>query len=1007
MSLTPGTRLGHYDVTSLLGEGGMGQVWQATDTQLNRQVALKILPDAFATDPDRLARFTREAQILASLNHPNIAAIHGIEEAEGTRALVLELVEGPTLADRIAKGPIPLDEALPIAKQIAEALEAAHEAGVIHRDLKPANIKVREDGTVKVLDFGLAKTVAGRTKDAYSSNASTVSDDLTKAGLVQGTPAYMSPEQARGGELDVRADIWAFGCVFHEMLTGRRAFAGETVADIIGAILHTDPDWDELSPDTPDVIRRVLRRCLVREPNRRLQHVGDVRLELADVNAPPRRVPAARHLPIVATSFIGREAEIAEVEALVRAHRLVTLTGVGGVGKTRLALSVCERLMTQFPDGVWMVELAPVGDPEAVPAAVATSLGVLAQTGGPINDSIAEALSGRKLLVVLDNCEHVLDAAADVVETLLSQTTEVSVVATSREGLRVGAEHLWPVPSLDVRSGTTPAAVRLFVERARAVKPDFTLGDDGDVVTDICKRLDGIALAIELAAARMVSMRPGELLERMTDRFRLLAGSRRGVERHQTLRHAVQWSYDLLDDSEREVLMRCCVFAGGFDLAAATHVAGDTGRDEYALLDILDSLIRKSLVTTEVVLGRTRYALLETIRQFGEEQLATVGTIEEIRRRHAGYFAAQATEQWRIWNGPQQRDTLEWVEAEFANLRAGYEWAADRGDLGIAADIAAYSAIIAFPLQQFEPTSWAEVLIPAAKAANLRQLPRLYGAAVLCFYIGRKDEAVAYGRAAVTLQADDRYDAFDPSWNEFWASVAFVVAGGDPNVFVDTCEMLASRPDPGRTHGLFGMFYVLPACGRADEAMAIANDAENAARSHGNPFWIDWIHAGYRAFTETDPDTARSGLTRGLTYAREQKLPFVEQRILQELAWLEVLHGTPENALDLFDQVLDAFHRAGNQTDLPATICYVAMFLDRMDEPDIAATVFGSSRMSAESWVVGMPVVLDHLRDTLGSVTFDACVARGAKMDSSTAVHYTREQIQRLQSGPSIDASDV
>ena len=228
MPLSAGTRLGHYDLTALIGEGGMGQVWQATDTQLNRQVALKILPDAFADDPDRLARFTREAQILASLNHPNIAAIYGIEEAEGTRALVLELVEGPTLADRIAKGPIPLDEALPIAKQIAEALEAAHEAGVIHRDLKPANIKVREDGTVKVLDFGLAKALAGEASSPDLSQSPTMTAAMggTREGVILGTAAYMSPEQARGKPLDKRTDIWSFGCVLFEMLTGRVPFQG-------------------------------------------------------------------------------------------------------------------------------------------------------------------------------------------------------------------------------------------------------------------------------------------------------------------------------------------------------------------------------------------------------------------------------------------------------------------------------------------------------------------------------------------------------------------------------------------------------------------------------------------------------------------------------------------------------------------------------------------------------------------------------------------------------------
>ena len=278
MPLTPGTRLGHYDVTSLLGEGGMGQVWQATDTQLNRQVALKILPDAFADDPDRLTRFTREAQILASLNHPNIAAIHGIEEAEGTRALVLELVEGPTLADRIARGPIPLDEALPIAKQIAEALEAAHEAGVIHRDLKPANIKVREDGTVKVLDFGLAKALDAPEDDP--SQSPTLTAAATQMGVIMGTAAYMSPEQAKGKTADRRSDVWAFGAVLYEMLAGRRAFQGEDVSDTLVSVFRDDPDWSGLSDDVPARVRQAIHVCLQKDPKRRVPDVAAVRLAM-------------------------------------------------------------------------------------------------------------------------------------------------------------------------------------------------------------------------------------------------------------------------------------------------------------------------------------------------------------------------------------------------------------------------------------------------------------------------------------------------------------------------------------------------------------------------------------------------------------------------------------------------------------------------------------------------------------------------------------------------------
>ncbi len=703
------------------------------------------------------------------------------------------------------------------------------------------------------------------------------------------------------------------------------------------------------------------------------------------------------NLPSVATSFIGRDAEVAELAVLLVDHRLVTLTGVGGVGKTRLALSVAGRLTNEFNDGIWFVELAPVGDPAAVPAAVATALGITAQAERGIVDSIAEALSGRQLLLVLDNCEHVLDAAAEVVEALLARTATVSVIATSREGLRVTAEHLWPVPSLDVRAGEGSVAVSLFVERARAVQPGFTLGNDGEFVIDICKRLDGIALAIELAAARMVSMNPRELSERLTDRFRLLSGSRRGLERHQTLRHAVQWSYELLEEDERALLNRCCVFADGFDLAAVAHVCGDEGVDEYGVLDGLDSLVRKSLMTAELSQGKTRYALLETIRQFAEEQLAQGGLVDDARARHADYFAQQSIDWFRIWGGPRQRDALEWVEAEFANLRSAYEWSADNDKLAVAADIAAHAAILGIPLQVFEPTGWCEELIPAARAAELPQLGRLYGAAVLCGYAGRKDEAVEYGRAAVALQHDDRYESFDPSWNEFWAAVAVIVAGGDVASNLGPSEAILNRPGPERAIGLFGLFYLLPACGRTDEAIDIATEAQAAAEAYVNPFWIGWLYAGYRAFGESDPEHARCSFQKGLAYAREQMLPFVENRILQELAWLEALHGTPEQALDLFDQVLDAFHRAGNHTDLRATLCYVSMLFERMGRTESAATAFGTSQMSADSWVVGMSSALGRVSDALGVERFEELVAVGAAMELTAAMHFAREGMRELR----------
>ena len=283
MALTPGTRLGPYEILAAIGAGGMGEVYRAHDAKLGRDVALKVLPEAFARDPERMARFQREAKVLASLNHPNIASIYGLEDSGTKHALVMELVEGPTLADHIKQGPIPIGEALPIAKQMCEALEYAHERGIVHRDLKPANVKVTKDDAVKVLDFGLAKAIEGDAASIDIATSPTISRMATLAGVLLGTAAYMSPEQAKAKPVDRRADIWAFGCVLYEMLTGKMTFRGETVTDTLAAVIRADPDWSQLPATTPIRVRVLLQRCLQKDPKQRLQAIGDARISLEEV----------------------------------------------------------------------------------------------------------------------------------------------------------------------------------------------------------------------------------------------------------------------------------------------------------------------------------------------------------------------------------------------------------------------------------------------------------------------------------------------------------------------------------------------------------------------------------------------------------------------------------------------------------------------------------------------------------------------------------------------------
>jgi eukaryotic-like serine/threonine-protein kinase len=367
MALSIGTRLGPYEIVAPLGAGGMGEVYRARDTKLGRDVALKILPDTFTHDPERLARFRREAQVLASLNHPHIGAIYGLDEANGQQFLVLELVDGESLDKRIARGRIPVDDALVIAKQIADALEAAHEKGIIHRDLKPANIALTRDGNVKVLDFGLAKAMepaSGTPMDLANSPTITSPAMMTSIGMVLGTAAYMSPEQAKGRPADKRSDVWAFGCVLYEMLTGRRAFVGEGVSDTLAAVLRGEPDWTTVPADTPSPVRRLLRRCLEKDRKRRLADAADARLDIDEaLTVPASEIPtltSRRFAPVaIAALTVGALLAALVTSTMMRPPPPATLLpsrfALMPPPAQPMWLQPTDRAVTVSPDGTLIV----------------------------------------------------------------------------------------------------------------------------------------------------------------------------------------------------------------------------------------------------------------------------------------------------------------------------------------------------------------------------------------------------------------------------------------------------------------------------------------------------------------------------------------------------------------------------------------------------------------------------------------------------------------------------
>ncbi|MGA3254916.1 MAG: adenylate/guanylate cyclase domain-containing protein [Mycobacterium sp.] len=698
------------------------------------------------------------------------------------------------------------------------------------------------------------------------------------------------------------------------------------------------------------------------------------------------------------TSFIGRESEVAELQAVVKAHRLVTLTGVGGVGKTRLAVEVAARLADEFPDGVWLFELAAVTDPAAVPDAVAAVLGITQQPGKTVSESVAAALEGRVRLLVIDNCEHVLDAAADLIEAILAHSATVRILATSREGLGVPDEQVWPVRSLDAAAGIDSAAVSLFVERAQGIAPGFSMvdGDEAAAVTEICQRLDGIPLAIELAASRMASMTASEMRDRLDHRFRLLVGSRRGLERHHTLRHAMAWSYDLLDDTEKTVLDRCSVFAGGFDLQSACAVAGSDDLDEYAILEVLDALVRKSLLVADGSSGRTRFSMLETIRQFAEEQLAASGAATEARTAHARYFAGREADILALWDSPRQRQANDWFTIELANLRTAFRWAADHGDLDTAATIATYVGMLGAGVQTFEPIAWAEELIEPAGAVDHPRLAFLYVMASLCYTTGRIEAAVGYSEAG-QIVLDTSRDAL-PYGIEAVLGMSYL-AIGQPERLAELCRaQLAHRRDT-HVHIRSWLVSALSATDSGGEAMDSAEGLIEAAEATGNPAMLAWALLAYgTAFRGADPVGALHALGRGLVIAQDCGNRAAASALAQGLALLEAEHGDTVSAFDHLTLAIRNYHNAGNTTTIRVPLAVIAIVFDRLGRYEPAATIagFALSPFSAPG-VPEITTVLIHLREVLGDQTYESLAHKGETMTTAAMVSYAYGQIDQAR----------
>ncbi len=710
-----GKAVNQYKILSLIGKGGMGEVYLAQDTRLDRRVALKILPPDFIDNKGRMERFLREAKTASALNHPNIITIYEIGALQNTHYIATELIEGETLTKYFKTATLNLKNALDIFMQMASALDAAHRAGIIHRDIKPENVMIRPDGLVKILDFGIAKLAerhgATRTRRHGDEDKTLIAasplrpvpaSPKTAPGMIIGTVNYMSPEQARGKTVDARSDIFSFGIVLYEVLTGKKPFEGETPMDTIGAILHLEPlPLNQLLPELPSAVEQIINKILRKNTDERYQNAKDLLTDLRNVkqrldyeeiersitpvksdpeiileNLPPNNLSSSL------SSLIGRKAEIAEIMDLLRQPntRLLTITGVSGTGKTRISQAIAHESRAEFANGVYFISLATIGNSSLVVPIIGQTLGLREESGKPLKERIGDYLREKKMLIVLDNFEQITEAAPTIGE-LLSDAPNLKILVTSRVRLNLRFEREFTLQPLGVpidkrltanELGKFPA-VALFVERAKAAKSNFALTDENaGSVAEICQRLDGLPLAIELAAVRVNMLTPQAILKRLENSLKLLTGGARDLpERQRTMYGAIAWSYDLLDEDERKLFNRVFVFRGGFTLDSAEAIA-DANVDVF---NCLTSLVDKSmLVQGEQSDGEPRLKMLQVVREFAREKLEQSGEENETRHLHAKFFTDLAEQAEPGFRGEKSSEWLEIIELEHDNFRVVLEW---------------------------------------------------------------------------------------------------------------------------------------------------------------------------------------------------------------------------------------------------------------------------------------------------------------------------------------------
>ncbi|AII10883.1 protein kinase domain-containing protein [Rhodococcus opacus] len=914
-------RAGFGDVREI-GRGGFGVVYRCTQSDLDRTVAVKVL--TVDLDEENRARFFREQRAMGRLTgHPNIVNILQVGATDSGRPyIVMPYHPQDSLEARVREGgPLPLEQVLRVGVKMAGAVESAHRLGILHRDVKPGNILLSEYGEPELADFGIAHISGGFE---------------TATGAVTGSPAYTAPEVLGGDPPSPAADVYGLGATLFSALTGHAAFerrSGEqVVAQFLRITTQEVPDLREHG--IPEDVSAVIARAMSREPGARPATAADFGEELRalqrghgfpvdemalhailgsasddaqPVSGRPRYVASVLRsvtgtLPLELTSFVGRRHELTEAKNLLAGSRLVTLTGIGGVGKTRLAMRVASAVLREYADGVRLVELGELREASSLVDAVAAAVGVRDHSARPLREVLIEFLAPREVLLVLDNCEHMVDAVAELAETLLRVCPGLRILATSREPVGIGGEAVLRVPPLAVpeperkpslRGLPKYDAVTLFAERAVAAVPDFALTEDNAAtVAGICHRLDGLPLPIELAAARLRAMSPEQILGRLTDRYALLTrGSRGAPTRQQTLRLCIDWSFELCTAGEQLVWGRVAVFAGSFELDAAERVCGD-GLDPGELLDTLTSLVEKSILIREESGSVVRFRMLETLREYGYEKIEQTGEELALRRRHRDWYQALALDAEAEWISARQLDWIARLKREQPNLREALEFSIDDDP---AAGLRTAAALFLFWGSQGlynECRRWLDQLLARQSGPpTLDWVKALYCDSVMANAQGDLQAAAALveeGRILTACTSDPMMLAFVAFAEGTLALYRGDLAQACSQLDSALAEFSARKDRTVETSVLYQLGLAYGLSGLTDQAIECLERVlsiterygEKMCRSHS--LWA----LGVAVWRRSNADRAVRLLEQSLELSRQVHSPRVATACLEALAWI-------------------------------------------------------------------------------------------------------------------------